>query len=150
MAGRTIIRGNPVTFKITGSKELEEKLTELPPKFARKAIRESLRPAVEIWRQEMRALAHKATGWMADQIIVRVSARGNDQGRATVTLSSKQNPSRHARHVPGAINEALWNEFGTRKMAAKPFIRPAFESKSSQVLEMLISKLKEALNISFS
>ena len=150
MAGRTIVRGNPVTFKITGAKELEEKLNSLPPKFARKAIRDSLRPAVEIWRQEMRALAHKATGWMADQIIIRVSAHGNDEGRATVTLSGKQNPSRHARHVPGAINEALWNEFGTRKMAARPFIRPAFESKADSVLEMLISKLKEALQVTFS
>lgn len=142
---RTLVTGTPVRFHITGLEELEQQLQSLPQKFARKAIRDSLRPAAELIRKEMQQLARRATGWMAEHITLRVSSSGQDRGRAAIGFSAAHNPERHQTHVPGAINEALWNEFGTRKMAARPFIRPAFDAKKEEALELIIRKLREHL-----
>src|SRR5215469_9842427 len=38
-------------------------------------------------------------------------------------------------------------EFGTSKMAARPFMTPAFESTKDEVLEFIISDLKDALGL---
>lgn len=150
---------NSVTVKIDGLDALDEKLRALPPKFARRAMRQALRPAVQIWKEAMVSGARKLTGWMASQITIRISTPPSDaeHGRARVTIAAKQDPTRistrgtrgrygRAKHVPSALNEALWNEFGTVKMPARPFIRPAFESKKQSVLDRLISELRSILN----
>lgn len=141
---RTLVAGNPVRFQITGLDQLEAKLQELPRKFARKAIREALRPAAEIIQREMEHLAHKATGWLAAHITLRVSTSGQDRGRATIGFSSEKKPRAKGRQTD-ARYEALYNEFGTRKMAARPFIRPAFDAKAESALDIIIRKLRENL-----
>ncbi len=137
---------NHVTVHIDGLDALDDKLRDLPLKVAKKAMRDALRPAASVWREEMKSEAHRLTGWMASQIRVSVRTNDRDHGQAKVSISTKQNPDRHQKHVPGARNEALWNEFGTSKMAAQPFIRPSFEAKKDTVLDTLVTKLREILD----
>lgn len=149
---------NSVTVKLEGMDEVQEKLQSVPQKVARRWMREALNPAVRIWREEMFTLARKLTGWMASQLTIRVSVPPSDgeHGRARVTVAARQDPTRTSgqgtrgrygreEHVPSALNEALWNEFGTIKMPARPFIRPAFESKKQAVLDKLIERLRSIL-----
>lgn len=143
-SSRTLVAGPAVRFQITGLSELEEKLQALPQKFARKAIRESLRPAAEIIKREMEHLARRATGWMAAHITLRVSSSGQDRGRATIGFSSEKKPRTKGRQTD-ARYEALYNEFGTRKMGARPFIRPAFAATAESALETLIKHLRDGL-----
>ncbi len=137
---------------ITGLDELYVKLTSLPLQLSKKIMRTALRAAVLPWLTEMQTSAHKFTGWMASQFTIRTSVRGDElEGSAKVAIRNKQNPARqgHEKHVPGAGNELLWNEFGTIKMAAQPVMRPAFESKKDAVLQAFIDKVTQLLGETF-
>ena len=148
MSGRSV----QVHVNITGLDELYAKLTSLPLQLSKKIMRMALRSAVLPWLNEMQTSAHKFTGWMASQFTIRTSVRGDElEGTAKVAIRNKQNPARigHEKHVPGAANELLWNEFGTVKMAAQPVMRPAFESKKDAVLQAFIDKVQSLLAETF-
>jgi HK97 gp10 family phage protein len=136
-----------VTVKITGLDQLQDKLNRLPAEASRKALKKGLRPAGLVLKNEIQTQARKLTGWMAKQVFTRIKTNNLDEGQVKVSLSRKQNPARigKEKHVPGAINEALWNEFGTSKMAARPFIRPAFESKKEAAVDAFVRALRETL-----
>lgn len=145
-------RSVQVHVEIRGLEDLQRKLLTLPLQLSKKIMRSALRSAVVPWRDEMRLQAHKDTGWMAENLVIRTSVRGDElQGTAKVAIRNKQNPERreHEKHVPGAGNEALWNEFGTIKMSARPFMRPAFESKKDTVLQRFIDRVRELLAETF-
>ena len=137
-----------VTARISGLDELQRKLNTLPAELSRRALKKGLRPAGLIFRNEMQQLGARLTGWMLRNIIVRVKTNNLDQGSVKVSFSRKQNPARigKEKHVPSAVQEALWNEFGTSKMHAKPFIRPAFEHKKDEVVRTFAESLSDALS----
>jgi HK97 gp10 family phage protein len=148
-----------IQFKITGADELARALEERPPIVARKIIRTSVRKAVQPWREEM--IARVRRGWhvfsrtglkglrgprgrsfagrsrefgvIASRIVVRAKVGASGfEGSAAVF------PSR------GAF-WARFLEFGTRKMRAFPFIRPAFEARKEEVLAAFIEDVREQL-----
>jgi HK97 gp10 family phage protein len=142
---------NVVTVEIKGLEDLEKKLYDLPTKFARRAMREAIAPAIELWRSEISTRAPRtgkyATGFMASEVATRITTSSREQaGTGMVGFTRKQNPARHEAHVPSAANEAFWYEMGTVHQPARPFIRPAFESKASAVLDVFTSKLRQLLN----
>lgn len=48
--------------------------------------------------------------------------------------------------VVGFANfKAHWLEYGTRKMAARPFLRPAFDSNKGKATETIVAALRKAL-----
>jgi HK97 gp10 family phage protein len=145
-------RSVEIHVQVRGADEIYRKLTELPPKFSKKVMRQALRAAVKPWLQEMQTTAHKFTGWMASQFTIRTSVRGDElEGTAKVAIRNRPNPARagHEKHVPGAGNELLWNEFGTVNMAAQPVMRPAYESKKETVLSTFTARLQELLAETF-
>jgi len=147
-----------VQFKITGGDELAKLLESRPPILASRIIRTSLRGAVQPWKQEM--IARVRRGWhvfshailkgrkgqgklaggrereygvIADHIVVKTTVdAGGFSGSAAVYPTKK----------------AFWAkflEFGTVKMRAFPFIRPAFESRKQEVLDRFVEDVKEQL-----
>lgn len=136
-----------VEFRVTGLKELQDKLDRLPAEVTRKILRTALRAGMLVMRDEIRLLATKLTGWMASQVVVKTKTNNLDQGTAKVTFSKKPNPKSHA----PAIYEALWKEFGVpaHGIPARPFIRPAFESKKAEVVSVFSHELKRILDESF-
>lgn len=144
-----------VDVQITGLDQLQDKLNRLPVEFSRKAIRTSLRPGAKVLQVAIETLAKTgtyATGWLASQLYIRVKTNNLDEGTATVTFRKKQNPARigKQKHVPGAIQEELWREFGTVKQAANPIMRPAFESSKAAALDTFLNKLRDNLREVFS
>lgn len=145
---------NNVTVTITGMDELQEKLNRLPAEFSRKAIRTSLRPGANVMRLAIQNLARNGkyvTGWLASQVYIRVKTNNLDEGSARVSFTRKQNPARIGKeaHVPGAIQEALWAEFGTKHARPHPLVRAAFEASKGQALDVFLDKLKDNLNETF-
>jgi HK97 gp10 family phage protein len=140
---------NKVTVKVSGLEELEEKLYDMPSKFARQAMRKALRPAADVWKDEIAARAPEKTGWLKSQAAVSIKLSAKEEsGTALVGFTKKQNPALigKEKHVPSAANEAFWYEMGTRHQPARPFIRPAFDALKSTVLDTFITKLKEAFS----
>ena len=142
---KDFIAGNVVEVKLTGWRELQEKLETLPEKAARRTLKTAATNAARIWRDEMKRTVlrgwhrwrkkdHRAPefGFLSRNIVTR--------GRATRDLEA------YVEVGPRKLGFwARYLEFGTKKMGAKPFIRPAFESRKQDVLEEFKKQLKEGL-----
>ncbi len=142
---------NIVTVHVSGLDELEAKLYDLPTKFARRAMREAIAPAIQLWKDEIAAHSRRRTGFMASQVETKITTSSREEaGTGMVGFSRKQNPQRTGeKQVPTAANEDFWNEFGSIHNLAQPVMRPAFEAKAAQVLSTFTSKLKEILEETF-
>lgn len=154
-------------IKISGLAELDRKLTDLGPKIARKTGYHATAKGAAVIRDRARQVAHfrggYSTGYIRENIIqFRPSKRGfgvtKGQGRLACTInvgvrlkgSRKQRLAkmtvrrRRAGRLIKAYPGYYWFmvEFGTQKMAAQPFMRPAFESSSRQALQVTIDTLR--------
>ena len=66
--------------------------------------------------------------------------------------SFKAKKNIYKKEVVKSDARAFANEFGTAKMPAKPFLRPALETSSAQLLESLATSLRNLLikNMSYA
>lgn len=163
--------GEKVTISITGAKELKDVLREMEADFGTKetskvligAMRDSLAPTLA----RAKTLVPKDTGTLAASL--RVEARKptrrdkrsiyineTDTIIATVTTAppskfvkiydieasykAKKDKYKKVKAIGDARHIAM--EFGTAKLAAKPYLRPALESTAFQVLNNLADKIK--------
>jgi HK97 gp10 family phage protein len=139
-----------ISVTITGGDEIARKLEELAPRVGRKIIRSAMRQSAALWLEEMRRLAPRGPapatppGFLADHLITRLKvAAGGFFAVAHVGPQKIDYPRRPSRRnkkgrTVDVRNVALWFEYGTRKMAAKPFLRPAYESQKGSVLARFI------------
>jgi HK97 gp10 family phage protein len=148
-----------IEFKITGLKELQEKLERLPPKAAKDALRTGLAAGIFLWQQEMEWRVRKHTGFLSFHIIARIIIRGSElMGIASVGPERIDYPDRgggyRKKKIKGRLRDvgripasrvASFLEFGTRKMQKKPFIRESFEARKMEVLDEFIIETKAAL-----
>lgn len=130
----------PVTVKIGGLEQLSQRLQEFPEKLVKKGVRASLQAGGEVLRQEASDRAPRSEdethghppGFLADHIAAKVSTSvKQDKGSVKV----------------GPVAKAFWgmfSEFGTRRQAAKPWLRPAFESVGQQALDAFVEKMRDA------
>lgn len=132
--------------RITGAREMELVLRQLPDTIAKKTLTQALRAAAEPILDEARTLAP-----VGQESKGRVRLRRTKRGKVTIanygklklnlriaTVPASQTP--HSATVAVTVGKAFWGlfvEFGTRFMSAKPFLRPAFESKKVQTLNQL-------------
>jgi len=132
-----------VTVKITGLDEFQKVLDRLAPAVSKRLLRKAMRNAANVWREEIvrrapRLAKHKQGGtnpkkWryageLAGLIGMKSSTPGNEM-EGTVRVGPTRRPF-----------WALFLEFGTRKMRARPFIRPAYESKKAAVLAKFVEE----------
>jgi HK97 gp10 family phage protein len=139
-----------VSINIKGLDQLQDKLNRLPPEFSKRALRNGLRPAGQVFQKALKALAHitgkYSTGWMGKHITLSVKTNNLDQGSVKVGFDRKQRVVEGKKTNTNAAYEALWAEFGTIHEPARPFIRPTFESKKSEVLSTFVQKLRDTLS----
>lgn len=136
-----------VSVKISGVEQLAEALERKPLAAAKAVVRKCLRAGARVFWQEMRQRVRRGWhvfggkdggrsrefGFLADHIGIKISVRGDELGGTA--------------HV-GPVKKGFWDlflEFGTRKMAAVPFIRPAFESRKQDALDKYVSTARESL-----
>ena len=157
-----------VTFKITGLAELQKKLEDMPKTVAKKVLRDDLRAAGEYLKQEMVMQAPYRTGFLDSHFDTRVRVEHGElaakafvgpEGRMYyphegVTKEGRQfeewqrtSTGRHG--VKGGlvpvVSVARFLEFGTSRMAARPFMTSAFESSKEALLTKIIEGIRSAL-----
>lgn len=117
---------------ISGLAELETALLELSDRGARRALRKGMRRGAIVVRNDARNRVRIARGKLRRSI--RVRERSDDQGWM-----------RFAVEVPRSAFYGKFGEYGTSKMAAWPFLRPAAESKTEEAVSTMRDALGEAI-----
>jgi HK97 gp10 family phage protein len=149
-----------VEYKITGLVELQRTLEQMPRDVARKAVRGGLTAAAEMVRDRIVATAPRKSGFLASHFNVKFRMRGDELagtayvgpagkvyypnvGRAERGISTGRRP--HKGGLLPVASVARFLELGTSKMAAKPFIRPAFESSRDGIIALVVSSITDAI-----
>ena len=120
--------------EIQGLAQLDRALQELAWPAARRALRKGMRKGANVVRDEARAKAPVKTGNLKRKI--RTRERSEQDGNM-----------RFAVEVPRSAFYGRFLEYGTSKMAAKPFLRPAAEGKTEAAVTAMRDALAEAIEI---
>jgi len=139
--------GDTIEIKVDGLKELEQDLLELPDRIADRVLQSALTSAALPIVTEARTkvpLAHAAyrlygggkadPGWLRDRIVRKKVKGGGNSAEVIVTIKDRR-------------QSYFWKfiEFGTSKMAAHPFMRPAFEAKVAEAVDRFADRLKTGI-----
>lgn len=85
---------------------------------------------------KVRAMPYYRTGNLEDAILVTYVPEDSVAGKLATYLVGFNKKAWYARLL----------EFGTSKMAARPFIRPSFEAKKDAAGQAVINQIQEAVN----
>lgn len=136
-------------LKLAGFKELADALRELGPRVARNALRRAVAAAATEIRNEARSRAPKDTGEMAKDIMVKRErdTKGGMSAKYSVFVLTGKKSRMKGKRRDVSRDSFYWRfvEFGTSKMAAKPFLRPAFESRKEEAVKVIGEKLDEGI-----
>lgn len=133
-----------LTFNPQELEKLNKRLQSLVEKVGKKAMRGAARKAMTKVRNDVKAAAPEDLNdddnvkiktsvamlakWKGNDLYVKVGIRGG----------AKKNPD-----TPYYFRMV---EFGTAKMAARPFMRPALESNAQQIMDTVVQELNRALD----
>lgn len=126
-----------VDFRLEGFEELEKALVEEFPKATSKNIlkRAGINAMMQI-EARAKELAPKEEGALAASIATKpVKAKrqaGSARFEAQNGITIATGPTSRKPDGPGG--NAAWQEFGTVKMAANPFMRPAIDGQAEAVI----------------
>lgn len=134
-------------MKLTGFKELAANLRKLPERVAKNGLRSAVAAGAAVVRNEARARAPKLTGEMAKDIQIKREREARDgetfaaQYSVFVLSGKKSRLKGKKRNVQRDSFYWKFVEFGTSKMAPRPFLRPAFEAKKEEAVKVIGEKL---------
>lgn len=145
------------SVKVTGDKELAKQLAELAKRASGAQIDEALDAAADVLADEMRRTGafRDATGTLRKSIKVTKDNQGKDKRRKIGPTA----PHAHLLEFGTGARRTVPDEkkalrFGDRfaaytvsSMAARPFIRPAFEKARGEIADEFRDQLKEMLEI---
>ncbi|UBX28471.1 HK97-gp10 family putative phage morphogenesis protein [Arsenophonus apicola] len=128
--------------EIKGLRELEYALKKLGDEIAVKVLRDAGREAMKPVLEDMKlhagynVLSNKEH--MRDSIKIRTNSRINDNKTQTVVTIRVSPSKQHAM-------KARFQEFGTVKQIARPFIRPALDYNRQFVLNTLTEEIRNSI-----
>lgn len=126
-------------FTISGLTEVERALRLLAPKVARKVIRQALRKALKPVLAEVRRLAPVGeTGQLKVKIKLR-AGKGRRRGQIVLEIRVGEGD------FVGKTFYAAFVEFGTSKMDAKPYMRPAFDAKKAEARAIATREIRAGI-----
>jgi len=146
-----------VEVHVEGLDRLEKALLGLPDAVCKKALRQAVKAGADIFLTDMRMRARVRTGKMVHDLKARVSVRAT-KGSVSADIGARDD-----RKKGGHAYLARFQEFGTKPhvirarkgkallvpgggfvyqvshpgQPARPFIRPAFDSRKDQVVDVL-------------
>jgi HK97 gp10 family phage protein len=131
-----------ITWTLTGADGIERRLRTFAPRLQKKALRAAARRSMTIVRDAARANARQfddpETGTQVWRLITVREGRMREPGilmRVGVAGGAR---SRRSKDPPW-----YWRliEFGTEKMRARPFMRPALENNAQTVASKFVTEL---------
>jgi HK97 gp10 family phage protein len=147
------------TVQVEGLRELRARLKALPPKLQGPPARHALHAGAKVIKQAARNSSAWSddTGFLRENIVqfsakksetqydaeVRVGVRKRRTKRQGKRLAAARG-RRQRRQRKGIVTAYYWKylEFGTSRMAARPFMRPAFEANKMDALNRIIESLR--------
>jgi len=132
---------------VTGLRELEAALKSLPDRIARNVLRGAVAAGAAVVRKEARDLAPKSEGPQPEGHVSGTLKRAIYQKQIRERSSLLQQTffvgvrrGRSAKSSAKGVIDAWYAhfvEFGTSKMSARPFMRPAFEGKKRSAVDAI-------------
>lgn len=138
------------TIGIKGLAALEKQLQSLSDRIAKNVLRRALSSGAAVIRNEARRLAPRDTGEMVRDILIKRAKQARGSGtieyQVFVRTGKKSRLAGKKRNV--ARDSFYWRfqEFGTAKMAAHPFMRPAFDTKKEAAAEAIRDALAQGID----
>lgn len=158
---------SPIYARVNGLAELKAALQGLSPKLRRQALRNALNAGARVFRDEAKRLAPvlklstyaggsaarravRKPGTLRDAIRVRTSKLARRAGDVGVFVNVR--PAKGAARGAKSQNDPFyWRfvEFGTKKMGAKTFLRPATAKQPDalRAVEQKIGPAVQRLNV---
>ena len=147
-----------ITMEIEGLKELDALLRKLPERVAGNALAAAVASGARVIRDDAIARAPVDTGAMQAQIYTKRVRASNAFERTSIVgvrggkakyANNKRNrqQGRAGKEYANGGKTYYWRfvEFGTSKMAAHPFLRPAFDAKQNEAVKAITERLDERI-----
>jgi HK97 gp10 family phage protein len=130
---------------IEGLKELQAAMRQLPQNIGRNVLRGAVNAGASVIRNEVRDNApvyegkpqasHAPAGALRRAVYQKQIREASSWFKQVFYVSVRSGKSQQKK----GLDAYYWRfvEFGTKKMAARPFLRPAFESKKYEAAEAI-------------
>jgi HK97 gp10 family phage protein len=155
-------------IEIKGLSDLLKNLRELPKTVQQKCLRQAMVPGAQLIRESAKDIHRSkvsfwASGLIEKAIRIAFNKKESTPGKAIYHVFVSSNVRAVGAEISGsrATTKKLraagekgkmrtpfyWRflEFGTIKMAARPFMRPAFDVSSNQAISLITNKLAELI-----
>lgn len=126
-----------VKISIDGVKELNDLLQKLPDKIEKKALDNAMRTGANVVKKAAQSKAPVNTGLLRDSIKVKKDSSQQKAGAFQVGIFKERK-----KHYPFYAHMI---EFGTSKMQAQPFLRPAFDENRAEALKRIVERLAKSI-----
>jgi HK97 gp10 family phage protein len=138
-----------VTVQVRGLKQVQEALGAAGPALMRSAVLRALDAGAEVFLEGAKARCpvlaeatpHRQPGELRDAIaeVTTIDVR-RETGRARVGLKYTNKGTED----PGVYG--LFVEFGTRHMAAQPFMRPAYDAGRDEAISVFAEEIRQGVS----
>lgn len=122
------------SLKITGLREVNAKLRSLADDVRRKVLIQGTAAGAKVIKEEAGRRAPQRTGNLSRNLGTWVSSKNNGE-----IAEARVKPKKKAYY-------GRFVELGTRKMRARPFLRPALDASGQAAVDRLAEKLKERVD----
>ena len=149
---------NSELIHVQGLDQLARALKALPARVARNSLRGAVYAGAKLIRDEARLKAPVANdaqtkqeppGTLRRSVIMKQIPQLSNNERQTFFVTVRHGKKYRNQGKRGNLSQDAWYwrfvEFGTVKMAARPFLRPAFESKKHLALAAIKNRLSERI-----
>ena len=149
-----------ISVQVTGLKELEKALQQLPKEIQGRPLRSAVSAAAKVIVDDVKSRVPVGeTGNLKTAVYRYRSRRNSATGRETFFVGIRQGKAQYkdtaynrrkgrvGKNYKTAGEAYYWRflEFGTAKMQAKPFLRPSFEANKSRAVEVIKERLGKAI-----
>ncbi len=122
-----------MTVKLSGFRELDRALGQLPKATAKNVLRRVLKKAAQPVDDAASAAAPVNTG-VLERSVITGSQLTRSQRRGAVLPTSNYYAEIH---IGTSLGRGMFQEFGTFKDAAQPWFRPAWEANKDAALTVI-------------